>query len=74
MVVTEEQKKEAHAFYKEALNGLNESGAEYLLGGAFALFHHTGIYETLRIWIFFAARRITQESSSIFPTKATKQS
>jgi hypothetical protein len=44
MVVTEEQKKEAHAFYKEALIGLNESGAEYLLGGAFALFHHTGIY------------------------------
>lgn len=44
MIVTEEQKKEAHSFYKEALEGLNESGAPYMLGGAFALFHHTGIY------------------------------
>lgn len=44
MIVTEEQKKEAHAFYREALEGLNESGAGYMLGGAFALFHHTGIY------------------------------
>jgi hypothetical protein len=44
MIVTEEQKKEAHAFYKEALTLLNESGAQYMLGGAFALFHHTGIY------------------------------
>lgn len=44
MIVTEEQKKEAHAFYREALEGLKESGAPYMLGGAFALFHHTGIY------------------------------
>lgn len=44
MVVTEEQKKEAHAFYKEALEALNETGVPYMLGGAFALFHHTGIY------------------------------
>jgi hypothetical protein len=44
MVVTEEQKKEAHAFYREALEGLNECGAGYMLGGAFAMFHHTGIY------------------------------
>ncbi len=44
MIVTEEQKKQAHAFYKEALDGLNESGVPYMLGGAFALNHHTGIY------------------------------
>lgn len=44
MIVTEEQKREAHAFYKEALEGLNECGAPYMLGGAFAMFHHTGIY------------------------------
>jgi hypothetical protein len=44
MIVTEEQKKEAHAFYREALEGLNETGVQYMLGGAFALFHHTGIY------------------------------
>jgi len=40
----EDQKKEAHVFYKEALKELNESGTEFMLGGAFALFHHTGIY------------------------------
>jgi hypothetical protein len=44
MVVTEEQKKEAHAFYEKALQLLDESGAEYMLGGAFAMFHYTGIY------------------------------
>ncbi|HEX3008359.1 MAG TPA: nucleotidyltransferase [Bacteroidales bacterium] len=41
---TEEQEKEAHSFYKEALELLNGSGASYMLGGAFALFHYTGIY------------------------------
>ena len=44
MVVTEEQRKEAHAFYKEALDILNECGAPYMLGGAFAMFQYTGIY------------------------------
>jgi hypothetical protein len=44
MVVTEEQKKEAHAFYSQALQLLDESGAHYMLGGAFAMFHYTGIY------------------------------
>ncbi|HZF62914.1 MAG TPA: nucleotidyltransferase [Chitinophagaceae bacterium] len=44
MVVTEEQKKEAKEFYKEALLLLNESGARYMLGGAFAMFQYTGIY------------------------------
>jgi hypothetical protein len=44
MIVTEEQRKEAHAFYKEALDILNETGIPYMLGGAFAMFHYTGIY------------------------------
>ncbi|MGN6165119.1 MAG: nucleotidyltransferase [Flavisolibacter sp.] len=44
MIVTEEQKREAHSFYKEALELLKESGNPFLLGGAFAMFHHTGIY------------------------------
>jgi hypothetical protein len=44
MVVTEEQKREAHAFYREALELLEESGASFMLGGAFAMFHYTGIY------------------------------
>jgi hypothetical protein len=41
---TEEQEKEAHSFYREALEMLNGSGANYMLGGAFAFFHYTGIY------------------------------
>ena len=44
MIVTEEQRKEAHAFYKEALVLLNQSGTRYMLGGAFAMFHYTGIH------------------------------
>ena len=44
MVLTEEQRKEAHAFYKEALEELNASGVPYMLGGAFAMFQYTGIY------------------------------
>jgi hypothetical protein len=44
MIVTEEQKKEAHAFYREALELLEESGAKFMLGGAFAMFHYSGIY------------------------------
>lgn len=44
MITTEKQKKEAHAFYREALKLLQESGADFMLGGAFALFHYTDIY------------------------------
>lgn len=41
---TEDQILEAHSFYKEALELLNNSGASYMLGGAFAFFHYTGIF------------------------------
>ncbi|HEV7347604.1 nucleotidyltransferase [Telluribacter sp.] len=44
MIVTEEQREEAHAFYREALTMLNECSTRYMLGGAFAMFHYTGIY------------------------------
>ncbi|HEX2921756.1 MAG TPA: nucleotidyltransferase [Bacteroidales bacterium] len=43
-MLTEEQIIEAHVFYKEALELLNNSGANYMLGGAFAFFHYTGIF------------------------------
>lgn len=35
--------KDAEAYYTEALSILNESGVEYMLGGAFAIFHYTGL-------------------------------
>lgn len=38
------QKNVAHGFYKEALDQLHESGTDFMIGGAFALFHYTGIY------------------------------
>jgi hypothetical protein len=40
--------KEAQAFYSEALQLLNESGEEFLLGGAFAIRHHTGIFRNTK--------------------------
>lgn len=40
----EQKKEEARAFYQQALKLLDESGAEYMLGGAFALFHYTDIH------------------------------
>jgi hypothetical protein len=44
MIVTAEQKEAAHTFYREALGLLKESGVDFMLGGAFAFFHYTGIY------------------------------
>jgi hypothetical protein len=44
MIVTEEQKVEAFAFYNEALMLLQECGTDYLLGGGFATFHYTGMF------------------------------
>ncbi len=44
MIVTEEQKREAHTFYKEALDLLHASGSNFMLGGAFAMFKYTGLY------------------------------
>ena len=44
MIVTEEQKKESTTFYQKALQLLDDSGAQYMLGGAFAMFNYTGIY------------------------------
>jgi len=44
MVVTDVQKKEAEAFYQKAIDLLNESGAQFMLGGGFAMSQYTGIY------------------------------
>jgi hypothetical protein len=48
VVTTEEQKQDANVFYKEALELLRESGVDFLLGGAFATFHYTGIYRNTK--------------------------
>lgn len=46
--ITEQEEKEALAFYREALQLLQESGARFMLGGAFAIFHYTGIYRNTK--------------------------
>lgn len=44
VIVTEEQKIEAFAFYQEAIVLLQESGYDFMLGGGFATFHYTGMF------------------------------
>lgn len=44
MLTTEKEKQESKAFYKEALEMLNSSECQYMLGGAFAMFRYTGIF------------------------------
>jgi hypothetical protein len=61
MIVTEEQKKESQAFYKEALELLHETGTNFMLGGAFAMFEYTGIYRDTKDLDVFC-------KSSEFPT------
>src|SRR5690242_6001556 len=44
LVHTEETRRESQAFYKEALELLHQTGTNFMLGGAFAMFQYTGIY------------------------------
>jgi|ERR1044072_534159 hypothetical protein len=55
MIITAQQHTEAHAFYREALLLLQESGARFMLGGAFAMFQYTGIYRDTKDLDVFCA-------------------
>lgn len=44
----ENEKKEVFEFYREALYLLTQSGARFMLGGAFAMFHYTGIFRNTK--------------------------
>lgn len=48
MIETEEQKEISNAFFREALSLLHSSGANFMLGGAFAMFNYTGIFRTTK--------------------------
>lgn len=48
MIETEKQKEEANAFFMESLKLLNQSDCGYMLGGAFAMFHYTGIFRNTK--------------------------
>lgn len=56
MVNENSKDKESTRFYKEALELLTETGVLFMLGGAFALFHYTGLYrDTKDLDIFLKA-------------------
>lgn len=44
MIETEKQRAESQAFYRDAIQLLQEGGCQFMLGGAFAMFHYTGIF------------------------------
>ena len=76
--MTDDAKTEAPLFYEKALRLLKDSGADFLLGGAFAVFHYTGVYRDTKdldvfckaescpvILKFFAARGYRVEQTDI---------
>jgi len=48
MIETQEQKDISNAFFKEALELLNSSESDFMLGGAFAMFNYTGIFRNTK--------------------------
>jgi len=77
-MLNDEQMEEAGSFYQEALDMLNNTGANYMIGGAFALFNHTGIFRNTKdldvycraseypaILKFFAARGYKIEMTDV---------
>lgn len=48
MIETEKQKKAANIFFKEALEILQQSKADFMLGGAFAMFEYTGVFRNTK--------------------------
>src|SRR5690606_615906 len=44
MLTTDKQKQESTEFYREAIQMLVDSECQFMLGGAFAMFHYTGIF------------------------------
>lgn len=69
MIITDEQKRESTAFFKEALEILAESKAAYLIGGAFALFQHTGIYRNTKDLDIFCKHNEYPKILKIFMSK-----
>ncbi len=48
MEESEKEQQASKAFFKEALQLLHESKLPYMLGGAFAMFHYTGIFRNTK--------------------------
>ena len=69
MVTTEKQKKEAQAFYKEALELLNESGADLCSAALLPCFIIRISTRDTKDLIFSAARGSKFENSEIFRRK-----
>jgi len=72
MIKTREQIEEAFAFYTEAIQLLNESGIDYLLGGAFAMFNYTGIMRDTKDLDVFCKANDCPAILKFFETKGFK--
>lgn len=48
MITTQEEKQASGAFYRDALQLLRNSECQFMLGGAFAMFHYTGIFRNTK--------------------------
>ena len=74
--VTDEQKNGqqeiSHKFYKDALEILNESRIPYLLAGAFALRHYTGVYRNTKDLDVFCKASDYTDIVKVFAEKGYK--
>jgi len=69
MIPKEHQNNTSHVFYKEALLHLQESGVPFMLGGAFAMFHYTGIYRDTKDLDIFCAPKDYPAILKLFAAK-----
>jgi hypothetical protein len=68
-MITNKTNEKAMAFYQEVLELLNESGIPFLLGGAFATYHHTGVYRDTKDLDIFCKASVYPEIMKFFTQK-----
>lgn len=59
-------KAEAARFYRQVLNLLSDSGIPYMIGGAYALAHYTGIHRDTKDFDIFLTRRDVDRALETF--------
>jgi len=68
-MLTPEPNDQAMAFYAEVLELLHESGIPFLLGGAFATYHHTGVFRNTKDLDIFCKSRDYPKIMQFFTQK-----
>ncbi|HEU4551342.1 MAG TPA: nucleotidyltransferase [Chitinophaga sp.] len=69
MIPKEHRNNTSHVFYKQALLHLQESGVPFMLGGAFAMFHYTGIYRDTKDLDIFCSPKDYPSILKLFAAK-----